>query len=447
MKIFRTICDVTLILLTVISVIISFVFAYYYFFVDDITMGTNNIGDQLGKDVVQNIESSDNLTDEQRNAYEERYFIHANYYSNDKKNGIALQEMQLNYFTSHKLQSTDYRSSGMQFIGNFDYSLGNGNKNQDILSEYIGMFLNKDEADVFIDKSFYYYDTTNGISWNGLGGNTGGVSTVLTRKTNFIIKIDNRAFSIQLNGKEDFYRDQKFLGFLWKTGKQELYKTHYYLYRDLFYAVMNAVKSNNAGYGDYYITLDLSKYFTIRELDMETGKYKADSVTDIIKNYSVLKFSYNENGAVSSNQSLFGLIECNRKYAFDEGEVIDPKYWQERMVYNLKAEDLETRYSDIDGGNYVSLSLKMQQLFKKMGRVKVNISIDIDKYNIIGFDFNAFENFEIDTITIIGKPGTPFEFLDKSLYNSNVRTIKHSNGLVFNIADNAINNDYTEVII
>lgn len=60
----------------------------------------------------------------------------------------------------------------------------------------------------------------------------------------------------------------------------------------------------NALYGDYYITVDLSEYFTIRAFDTESGKFKEDDVTDIIKNYSVLKFHYDENGARNSSQSL-----------------------------------------------------------------------------------------------------------------------------------------------
>ena len=68
-----------------------------------------------------------------------------------------------------------------------------------------------------------------------------------------------------------------------------------YNYLNVFADCMQAIRSNSAGYGDYYITVDLSEYFTIRELD-EHGKYKQDDVTDIIKNYSVLKFHYDENG-------------------------------------------------------------------------------------------------------------------------------------------------------
>ena len=47
------------------------------------------------------------------------------------------------------------------------------------------------------------------------------------------------------------------------------------------------------------------------------------------------------------------------------------------MVYNLTANDLTLRYSDVAGGAYASLSLSMKELFKNMGRVKVNINLDL----------------------------------------------------------------------
>ena len=100
---------------------------------------------------------------------------------------------------------------------------------------------------------------------------------------------------------------------------------------------MQAVKTNSAGYGDYYITVDLSSLFSIKEFDTETGKYKADNVTDIIKTYSVLKFHYDENGARSSQQSIFGIIDNNSKYDLTQDKV-DTTYWQERMTYNLNAQ-------------------------------------------------------------------------------------------------------------
>jgi hypothetical protein len=209
--------------------------------------------------------------------------------------------------------------------------------------------------------------------------------------------------------------------------------------------VFKAVKSNSRGYGDYYITVDLSEFFTVKEYDPASGQYKADDVTDIIKNYAALKFHYEANGAAASSQSLFGSIECNSKYDLN-ADNYDTTYWQERFVYNLTAKDLALRYSEVSGGSFASLPLSARETFKKSGRIKVNIYLDLVDTNIVGFDMNAFEGFEIDTIRLTGTDQT-FHFLGECLYNSNVKTIERSSGVTLDFADDAINNEYNEVVL
>ena len=227
----------------------------------------------------------------------------------------------------------------------------------------------------------------------------------------------------------------------------------------MFDAVFSAIKSNDKGYGDYYITLDLSQYFSIREYDKASGKFKADDVTDIIKNYAVLKFHYDENGARNSTQSIFGSIECNPKYDTSD-EQIDTTYWQERMTYTLTdtsklngAELFTYRYSEIYDGYFVSLSMDGKKLFADMPRAKVNITLDLQseylagkKIKVVGLDYNAFDGLEIDTLTIKGNART-FYLLEKSLNDTGLKTLKHSRGIVLDGTANAINNEYSEVLI
>ena len=219
-----------------------------------------------------------------------------------------------------------------------------------------------------------------------------------------------------------------------------------YNYLNVFADCMQAIRSNSAGYGDYYITVDLSEYFTIRELD-EHGKYKQDDVTDIIKNYSVLKFHYDENGARNSTQSIFKCIDCNPSYDVEDKN-IDTTYWQERMVYNLTDKDFVYRYSEVYDGYFVSLSVDMKTRFAGMPRAKVNVNISttFDDKKIVGIDCNGFENFEIDTLTITGENQT-FYLLDKGLYNTKIQTLKRSRGITLDLAQNSLNNEYAEVVL
>ena len=174
--------------------------------------------------------------------------------------------------------------------------------------------------------------------------------------------------------------------------------------------------------------------------------------TDVIKNYSVLKFHYDENGAKNSAQSLFGGIQCNPNYGNEKSD-IDTSYWQERMLYNLSEKDFIYRYSDIYKGYFASLDMDTKKLFASMPRTKVNISLYLQseylndrKINVVGIDYNGLENFEIDTLSITGNNQT-FSLLEKSLYNTKLQTLKHSNGIKFDFGTNSINNEYVEVVL
>ena len=449
MRTWKTFGDIACIILACLGVFSICAFAYYSIFNDDITIGINNIGDQVGLDIIKNVQEETGMSSEEIAMLEDRWFMNVNYYDNSKNNGFELAELRFDYFTSYRLESVDYRSTGMQYVGSYQ---GDGTIKYDTdkgvslglpwYSESNNRYYVDDaSAGQFVDADFSYYDTTNGINWDG-----GGLSTELKRDTQFIIKIDGRPFAIQLTGTEQVKVGdvRNLFGIGWVVGTK--YQTIYYTYSQIFKDAIQAVKTNNVGYGNYYITLDLSKYFTIREYDAGTGKFKTDNVTDIIKNYSVLKFHYEANGAISSSQSMYGLINGNRKLIYGEGINYNTTYWQERMVYNLTENNLKLRYSEVYDGYFVSMPLAMQNMFNNMPRAKVNIVLNLTGKNIVGFDYNAFENFEIDTIQLVGGPQT-FYLLDKCLYDSNLKVLKRSNGLILDFGTNAINNTYSEVII
>ena len=405
MKVFKNIGNISLCFLAILSVLITVAYGFYSYFVDDITIGVNNISDQIAIDV----KAVEDMSDEEKLQYEERWFMEANYYSNKKNNGIELKELNFNYFTSHRLLEADYRATGMQLVGEFSADLD-------------GVFWSDYEKENEQAPGFTYYDTTDGISFNGYLGDYTSVGTLLNRSTELIIKIDNRPFTIKLDG---YYKEG------W-DGLWGLFQTtYYYTYHSVFDCVMQAIETNSAGYGDYYITLDLSRFFSIREMTAD-GKFTTDNVTDIIKNYAVLKFHYDENGATRSSQSLFGQIDCNSVF---DTEKID--YWQERMVYTLTEEDLTYRYSEAYGGYFVSLDAETKKFFDSMPTTKLLLDFDFTSlwcenkgYNVIGFDFNAFDGFYIDTLTVKSAPATLY-VKDSAFNNATVKTLKHSAGITW----------------
>ncbi len=457
-----------LVFLTIVAVIVSCAFGYYHFFIKDETLGVNYIGNQVGVDI-ENIVKAGDLTEEEINQYEDRYFLNVSYYSNNKKNGIELQELRLDYFTDYTLTSDRYRSSGMQYVGNYQgtpFNTYDGSKSVRISNPFKRdnhVYYGRDDESVnkaneYVDNAFTYYDSANGISFNGVTNSNGSIATEFKRSTDFIVKIGGRAFSVSLDKyyDQDIGNVRNLLGIGWKVGDK--FNRYYYTYGSLFQTCMQAVRTNSAGYGDYYITVDLSNFFSIKEYDMDSGKFKVDNVTDVIKTYSVLKFHYDENGCVNANQSMFKQIHGDKTYGLEEE--IDTTYWQERVNYTLSAqtkyygkEVFEYRYSDIYNGYFVSLSMDVKELFAEMPRTKVCVEFDlnsqilIDKnINIVGIDYNGFEDFEIDTLTITGETQT-FYILEKGLHDTQLQTLKRNNGIVLDFGNNSINSDYVEVVL
>ena len=261
--------------------IIIFIFAFNYGF----KTRTYYIANQTPTDFE---EVSDVLTDEERAYYENRVLFEANFYSNENENGVQLQELRLNYFTDPSLSTIATRGTGMQYKG--DYKL----KDNQVSS--------KEEASEFRPDDLYYYDTTatNGdvISWDG-----GKVATNLNRKTSLIVKIDDKPYLLKLTAK----KEKKWLDFI-------LLETYYYAYDDVFVDIMQAIKTNSKKAGDFYITLDLSFYFTVFDYDELSGKWNDKNIAKEVLTYSVLKFHYDENGAQTAADSIFGVIENDSEF-------------------------------------------------------------------------------------------------------------------------------------
>lgn len=428
MEILKKIGKICFVLLVAIALVVDGLFIYYHFFVKDFTTGTNYIGDQVGLDI-KKIIKSDELTDEEKKKYEDRWFLEANYYSNSNNNGVKLRELKLNYFTDYRLTSEQYLSTGMQYVGEYT---------DEVKKTIVMVHLN--DLDNYVFPYFNYYDSKDGeLSYSGYVGANAGTSTMLKRSTVLIVKIGDKPYAIQLNKFGELTTK-----FLFIT-KQYPYPQ---MWQNFFGAVMQSIVTNSKGYGDYYIQLNLSDYFSIYAFDENGKKYESDEVTDYVSTYSVLKFHYDENGATRASQSIFGTINFDKNYGEHNTE-----YWQERFVYNLTEKDLLFRQSEQYGGHLATLGAETKNKFDQMQRAKVNISINFNSeylknknINVVGLDYLAFENFEIDTLTITGSCDN-FQILNQSLKNTNLKTLKHSKSIILNIHDGAIDSEFSEVVI
>jgi len=418
-NLYKTIINLSCLVLGGVGLALTIALGFFSIFYDKTTTGINYIDEQNGLDFVSEFVDGNTADNEILQQFENRYFFEANLYDNSNGNGIMLQELQMNYFSSQNLMTADYYSSGMQY--------------KDLTKPYVFSWndITGQNGNNYIRPEFNYYSITHGLS-----ANWGHSQTPLNRGTYYIVKIDGEPYRIKLQGS-----------FTTKSGWWIFGKTTEWLYGfgNVFEDIMRGIRSNNLGTGTHFAVLDLSKYFTVVEKFNPTNNKWEPQAADIVKNYVAIKFHYSNNGAVRSSQSLFGIINDEPKYDIEDTRY-DTTYWQERVKYTLTNADLTYRYSTYYEGWFVSLSQDLKTLFKTMPRAEVSITLDLtggDK-NIIGLDYNAFSGFRFKQLTING--GGDFYLFTDCLKNSNIETIMHGYGLTLLGAENA-GAAFAEVVI
>ena len=446
MKTITAIGKVALVFLCIASIIVDAFFIYLKFFCSDVTLGVNYINDQLGLDVVY----AEELSQEEKDKYEERWFLEANYYSNDSKNGSILEELKFNFFTDWSLTSDKYRSAGMQLLDSplekfYEASIDTVHYDETVYNHVVANYEDyKDLYNSTFGQEFgqaYFYTTFDDVSFDG----STNISTHLIPGEKLVIKIDGKPYLISLDKNYSY----NFLQQRWLFPDEWISYDGSYTYYNIFADIMQAIKTNSKGYGDYYITVDLSKYFSIWEFDGEKFKQGEMENVDIIKTYSVVKFHYDKNGVKSASQSLFDSINLNSNWGETSEDV---EYWQEKAIYTLNEEDFEYRYSEVYNGSLISISNDTKKLFDEMPYTDIVIKVDLDStyleknnITITGIDYNGFENLKINTLEIKGFGN--FNLLDYSLNKTNLKTLKVSEDINLLWGSNVINTDFTEVVL
>lgn len=411
---------VTLWTLVTIAVIVDIFYIVYHFTKTTDTVGVNYIGSQISTEVVAN---SENSTDEELELLKSRTLFTFNLYDNANKNGIVLGEMQFNYFTSYNLSVEDYRSSGVQLVENLPFSLSpiktGYNENSDSIHQLIE------------------YDTTDGLSWNGKLNNNMTIATGLSRDKKYYVRIGDDAYQLQLTGT---YTTKEHV-FLWIEKDVE----YNYTYYDIFSLGLLACQTNSNGEGTCYINLDLSKYFTIKKFDKDSKQFIEGSYVDVLNTYAVVEINYSKNGATNKEQSLFKIIANNSSYGLTKTD-IDTTYHDVALVYNITESQMTSRYSEIYGGNFVSIDIKKITELSKMPSTQINLIIDLDK-DIVGVDYNGFQNLNINSVCFTSKTDKTIYILDKAFDNTSLKTLKRSKNITLDVRETAFSNEYEEVVV
>ena len=387
----------------------------YYKTVKPTTSATINIGNQAP---INLMEKTDELTQEQLEYYQNRVLFNVNVYDNTNNNGLEVQEMNLEFFTSFELKDIDCRATGMQHVGELE-------------PFEVVIVSNKAEAEDKVIDGYSYYNTSNFISWSG-----SNVSTKLNRNTKFVVKIGESPYRIQLT--KQWTIENKFLGIPMSK------MVRYVSWEEVFYGVIEAVQTNSKGYGDWYITIDLSDLFTIEAYNTETKQWEKDLGTDEVFAYSVLKMHYSPDGMQKASQSFFGAVDCNSKWSYYPEIEVD--YWQERILYNYTINDLSCRYSEAYGGYFLYLNSTAKAMFANMPRARLVITIDIgDNNSILGLDYYAFADVNVDSLTILGSG--VFMLNAHSLTNTGLTQIILDKNITLQKQESCSNNELTEVYL
>lgn len=469
MRFLRNLGFVSLVLLAVLGVVVDIGYLFYVLFDKTTTQDIFNINDQTPVDL-KDVKDEMNLSDAEIKKLEDRKLFEVNLYSNvetkknNEKTGVLLQELKLQHFTSPDLDTNSIISTGMQYVSDYNgrqgmytsqgaYYVKQGSaalqllsgkvdsfgKTLNILYESSGQkeFATEADANNYVSPDFNYYECigVDGVTWDAKG-----LQTQLNRKTEFIVKIDGEAYKIRLDGFKDNRWDNRpnvkengwdiFKYLIPTTWNDYGGKVDYYNWDMVFEDIMHAVVTNNLYTGTHYGVVNLSKYFTVTQRYNEKDKkwYPASEADQQVA-YAVVKFNYNTKGAISNKQSIFGVIADDPRFDLTEVKY-ETDYGQHNVIMELTTASLDKRYSETYNGYLLSMSIDMQRRLKDMPPYSINLTIDLSDNDfdgiLVGFDINAFANFEIEKIKIISRFAFNFDFylLSNCLLNTGITGIE-----------------------
>ena len=341
--------------------------------------------------------------DEATYSDEEKYFIEINYFNNEKGNGVEAFEVKLNFYTDAHLpeQNEDgsydtktMYSSGFQSIGGLSYSF-----NEDTSLDAV--FTGHDEHYYKI-KDGYYYDTEMGAtSFGSLRGEK------ITDRDKFIYDINGELCLVQTQG----------LTYTHNNAWVKQYTAHDVSY--FLTSIYETVKSLDSG--EQIFVIDLSDDFFVT-LQNENGSFDTENHTsDEQFLFTNIKVNISDNGLISSEQSMFGIVMNDADWTLDNTG--REEYWQTKTTYYLDNEDLTVKYED--GGFYATLKTSVVNYMSPFRNLNLIVNIDLDnfvvngqKIELRGLAENAFADLEISEINLTSIQQRDFYVYDTSNINS-----------------------------
>ena len=337
---------------------------------------------------------------------EGKYAMELNIFSNDKKNGLEVNEFRVNYYIDTLIPETesgkasitqnntdskgnvnasgiiadcfkDTYTQGIQFVGEPKFRVEQ--KEQGLWGRY--------NLQVYPQQA-HYYNTTTGTSYTAINK--------LDYLDKWIIDFGgNNLGRITQDIGFEFLQN----GFLWVT---------YYLHKDVNLMLKNIFESaRSLEYGKKVLVFDLSDYLTFEYFSTEDYKFHKPPTTDQHLYVNIL-VNKSENGMVNSEQSMFKLIEGKSGWTYDG--VIAEDYWSTHTEINLT----ETDFDVDEETKLMTLKTQASEYYSQFDAyaLDVIINIDLNKTVGVGFAKNAFGKLLPDKIIITSSAQTKFTYYE-----------------------------------
>lgn len=361
-------------------------------------------------------------------------FLNMRMMKNKNKNGEKLFEIAFSRYigdgTAQKF------TKGVQFFGDFEFGLeANSSRNKSR-----ALFIETGRY-VFYNYNFnnaFYYDVT----YRDKEATSIASPTRLSELSAFCVTLGKgeNLQKAQLKFRNDVttplnYID-KYFGVDPSATSNVLTMLHNYkLIGDgyLYNALYNSV--NSLDEGTYYITLDLSEFFEVWLWNDSAQQYNKLTANEEYT-YVTCKIEVEDDGIVTQNQSMFGMIAANEGSVDFEYDGAGNKYWKTENNVELTLDDFATRDSEMNNGILLFLKPAVVTRLTKFNNLRITVNIDLTTEDkIIGLDTFALYGLKINTINVRGPGDRVFYFLSDSLRDTQVKKITHSQNITLHFID------------
>lgn len=370
------------------------------------------------------------------------FVANINYYSNSKKDGRELFEIEINNYQTlsdaenainslNNSNETQVASYGIQIYD--DALIKNvGIKNKFDFSRYKRTKKNVYYRRMKVADSNLYVQGGNGEEF--INGNT-----TVDEFDNFLVSSDDSIYRLKF--KDELVK-KKYKTWIFGANKSYYNKMDINYFSFLLYDKISTLKTED---GTFFLTIDMSKIFDIEIYDQDKQEFAAPNSSE---NKNLLKFKINisSNGATKASQSIFKKINGDPDYNYFSLNEDNELFWKYINFYNIteKTYGLELRFSDVYCGNVIRISDELAAYLSQFDDMEISVELNLDSTNIVGLDSNFFNNLKIKNLKITSSTNINFYFLYNYDSTGNFEKIQHTENITLNFFNE--NKIKTEVI-